>query len=369
MTQQKTKVGIIGTGAISGIYLENMTGRFQNLEVVACADMLLERAAEKAKEFGVQKACSVDEILADDNIDIIVNLTIPGVHAEIAQRAIAAGKHTHAEKPLAINYADGLKVVEAADAAGLQVGCAPDTFLGAAHQFCRQLIDEGAIGQPVAATAFMMCHGHESWHPDPEFYYKPGGGPMFDMGPYYLTALVNMLGPVSQVSGMTQTTFEQRTVTSEPKNGTIIDVEVPTHVAGMMQFQNGAVGTIITTFDVWGHNLPCIEIHGTEGSLSVPDPNGFGGKVSIKKPGQAEWEELQNPRPNAGNNHGIGVADLASAIQNNRPARAGGKLALHVLELMETFHTSSDAGKHLELKSTCDRPAILPATLQEAEID
>ena len=353
----KVKVGIIGCGNISGIYFKNLTQTFQITEVAACADLIPERAAEMAKEFNVPKACSVEELLADPEIRIVVNLTIPAAHTEINLAALNAGKNVHCEKPLAITREDGMKVMNLAREKGLLVGCAPDTFLGGGLQTCRKLVDDGWIGEPVAATAFMTCHGHESWHPSPEFYYQVGGGPMFDMGPYYLTALVSLLGPVRRVTGSARISFPQRTITSEPKFGKIIDVEVPTHVAGILDFENGAVASIITSFDIWSANLPRIEIYGSEGSLMVPDPNTFGGPVFFRMRGQDEWKEIPLLFGYSENSRGVGVADMAHALISGGKNRASGEMAYHVLDMMQGFHDASNEGRHCELKSTCERPA------------
>lgn len=362
-----SRIGIIGCGNISGIYLKS-DQLFQALEIVGCADMDRARAEAKAAEHNI-RAYSVDELLADSTIDIVVNLTIPAAHAAVAHAAIAAGKSTYSEKPLALDVASGRSILDAAAAAGVRVGCAPDTFLGAGLQTCRKLIDDGWIGEPVAATAFMTSHGHESWHPDPEFYYKPGGGPMFDMGPYYLTALVSLMGPVRRVTGSTRITFPERTVSSQPKYGDKILVEVPTHVVGILDFANGAVGNIITTFDVWSANLPRIEIYGSEGSLSVPDPNTFGGPVRVRRAGSQEWSEVPLTHPYSANSRGLGVADMAQALQSGRPHRASGELAFHVLEIMEAFHTASDSGSHVILESTCAQPAPFPLNMAPGILD
>ena len=364
---EKTKIGIVGCGNISGIYFK--AGQtFEILQVKACADLVPDRAAAKAGEFNC-KAVTVEQLLADPEIKIVVNLTVPNAHASVALAAVEAGKSVHNEKPLTVRREDGRKLLELAKAKGVRVGCAPDTFLGGGIQTCRKLIDDGWIGQPVAATAFMTCHGHESWHPDPEFYYKAGGGPMFDMGPYYLTALVSLMGPVKRVTGSARVTFPQRTVTSKPKYGTKITVDVPTHVAGVMDFASGAVGTIITSFDVWAANLPRIEIYGTEGSMSVPDPNGFGGPVRIFRPGQKEWVEMPLTHIYAENSRGIGVADMAYALRSGRPHRANGELAFHVLDVMHAFHDASASGRHIEMQSTCHRPAPLPMGLLPGTLD
>ena len=353
------KVGIIGCGNICGIYFENMCNVFDNIEVKACADLDMARAEAKAAEFKGVTAMTVDDLLADPEIEIVVNLTIPKAHYEVSMKAVEAGKHVHAEKPITLSREEANKLLAAAKAKNLLVGNAPDTFMGAGIQTCVKLINDGAIGDPVAATAFMMCRGHESWHPDPEFYYKVGGGPMFDMGPYYLTALVSLLGPAKRVTGSTRISFPTRTITSEKKNGKIINVNIPTHVAGIMDFANGAVGTIITSFDVWDHALPCIEIYGSEGSLQVPDPNGFGGNVRLSKAGD-DWVDVELTHQHADNGRGIGPANMALAIRGGQANRSSGELATHVLDIMQAFHDASDSGQHVMLESTCEKPAALP---------
>jgi len=365
---EKTKIGIIGCGNISGIYFKRCKS-FEILDIVAAADLIPERAQAKAAEFGIPMACTPEELLADQEIQIAVNLTIPQAHGAVAMAALKAGKCVHNEKPLALTREDGRKMLALAKRKGLRVGCAPDTFLGAGLQTCRKLIDDGRIGEPVGATAFMMCHGHESWHPDPEFYYKAGGGPMFDMGPYYLTALVNLMGPVRRVTGSARASFAERTITSRPKSGTKIKVDVPTHVVGVLDFAGGAIGSIITSFDVWAAELPRIEIYGTQGTLSVPDPNGFGGPVRLRSGSDKEWTEVPLSHGYAENSRGIGVADMAYALRSGRPHRAGGALAYHVLDIMHAIHDASKSGKHVKLKSTCERPAPLPTGLRPGTLD
>jgi predicted dehydrogenase len=368
MAVPPVKIGIVGCGNISGIYFK--AGQtFSILDIAACADMVPERAQVKAQEHGIPKAYSVQEMLDDPEIQIVVNLTIPNAHYEVCKAALLAGKHAHVEKPLSITRKQGEELVAISKEKGLRLGCAPDTFLGGGLQTCRKLIDDGWIGEPVAATAFMLCHGHESWHPDPEFYYKAGGGPMFDMGPYYLTALVALMGPLKSVAGSTRITFPERTITSAPKYGTKIKVDVPTHVAGIMNFANGAVGTIVTSFDVWAHQHSCIEIYGTEGSLLVPDPNGFGGPVKIRRMGASEWTEIPLTHGFAENSRGIGVADIAHALQSGRAHRANGDLACHVLEAMHGFHDASDSGSLYVMKSACERPAPFPLGLPKDALD
>jgi len=368
MGKETTKVGIVGCGNISGIYIKNCKA-FDILDVVACADIDMKKAKAKAAEFDLPRACTVEKLLADPEIEIVVNLTPPGAHAEVAVAALEAGKCIYNEKPLAISREDGRRILEMADAKGLLVGCAPDTFLGGGLQTCRKLIDDGWIGEPVAATAFMMGHGPEGWHPDPDFFYQPGGGPMFDMGPYYLTALVNLIGPIRRVTSSARITFPERIITSKPKYGTKIKVNTPTYIAGVMDFANGAVGTIITSFDVWASELPRIEIYGTEGTLSVPDPNTFGGLVRIRRAGAGEWKEVPLAYGYTENSRGVGVADMAYALRYGRSHRASGELAYHVLDVMQSFLDASREGRHVELASSCSRPAPLPLGLKGYVLD
>lgn len=362
------KVGIIGCGNISSIYLTNLTHMFKNIKLTACADIDISRAEAKASEkneaegllYPGIRALTVDALLADPEIKIVVNLTIPVAHYDVAKKILLAGKCAYNEKPLALSREQGKELLTLAKEKGLLIGGAPDTFLGAGIQTCRKLIEDGWIGRPVSATAFMCCHGHESWHPAPEFYYLPGGGPMFDMGPYYLTALVNLLGPVKSVAGMTSRAFDTRTCTSAKRKNDTMPVEVETHVAGLLNFETGAVGTIITTFDIWKANLPLIEIHGTNGSLSVPDPNCFGGAIKLSRFGQ-DWKEIPFSHSYPENSRGLGVADMAAALCGKGGARASGELTYHVLDIMHAFHDSSREKKFMALESTCTIPAPLPA--------
>lgn len=356
--EKKVKVGIIGCGNISAIYFKNLMS-YSPIELVACADLDIGRAQARAEEFGVPRGCSVEELLADEAIEIVVNLTIPQAHADVCVKALEAGKHVYVEKPLAVTMEDGARIMDAAARKGLMVGSAPETFLGGGLQTCRKLVDEGWIGRPVAAVAFMMSRGHEHWHPSPEFYYQIGGGPMFDMGPYYLTALVNLLGPIQRVAGSAQTAFPERTITSEPKRGQVMQVEVPTHVAGTLDFENGVTATMVTSFDIMkGADLPRIEIYGSEGSLKVPDPNSFGGPVLLKRVG--DWQEIPLTHGYTDNNRGIGVADMALALREGRAHRAHGAMAYHVLEAMHAFHISSEENRHYFMKSGFERPAPMP---------
>ena len=365
---KKVKAGVIGCGNISGIYLE-MGQTFESLEIVATADLIHERAQAQAEKYHIQRACSVEELLADPEVEIIINLTIPNAHAAVAKAAVSAGKSVYDEKPLTIRREDAIEILRLAEEKGVRVGGAPDTFLGGGLQTCRKLIDDGWIGTPVAATAFMLCHGHESWHPAPEFYYKVGGGPMFDMGPYYLTALVSLMGPVRRVTGSTRVTFAERTITSQPLYGKKVEVEVPTHIAGVLDFANGAIATIVTSFDVWHADVPRIEIYGTEGSLSVPDPNTFGGPVRVRRAGASEWSDVPLTHGYAKNSRSLGVADMAYALQSGRPHRANGQMAYHVLDIMHSIHDAAERNCHIELQSTCQQPAPLPLGLRDGQLD
>lgn len=364
---EKIKAGIIGCGNISGAYIKGCRA-FEILDLVACADIIPGLAEAKAREFNLPQALSVEALLHDPEIQIVVNLTIPRAHADVSLAVIASGKHVYSEKPLAITRADGRKILTAAREKGVLVGCAPDTFLGGGLQTCRKLIDDGWIGEPVAAAAFMMGHGPESWHPNPAIFYQAGAGPMFDMGPYYLTSLIHLLGPVKRVTGSTRITFPERIATSEARYGERLKVEVPTHVTGILDFVSGPVATLTTSFDVWHSHLPRIEIYGTEGTLNVPDPNQFGGPVYVRRAGAKEWTEIPLSH-SADVGRGIGVADLAYALVYGRPHRANGDMAYHVLDLMEAFAEASHQGHHLEIESRCERPAPLPLGLMARQLD
>lgn len=366
---EKVKVGIIGCGKISGIYMQNCQS-YDLLEVKACADLDLERARAKAEEYQIPVACTVEQLLQDPEIEIVINLTVPQAHAGVCLAALDAGKHVYVEKPLAVTVEDARQILDKAKESNRLVGCAPDTFLGGGIQTSRKLIDDGWIGRPLAASAFMMSGGHESWHPDPEFYYLKGGGPMYDMGPYYLTALIHLLGPIRRVTGSAQISFAERRITSRPKSGQIIQVEVPTHVTGILDFASGAAATMITSFDILGGSaLPNIEIYGSEGTISVPNPNTYDGPVQIRRRGAKEWSEVPLTHGYTSNSRGLGVLDMAYAIRSGRAHRASGDLAYHVLEAMHGIHEAAREGKHYAMKSRCDQPAPLPLGLPENMLD
>lgn len=367
MTLRPARIGVIGCGNISSAYFKAAI-TFPVLNIVACADLNPAAAATAAATWDVE-ALSVDDLLARQEIDIVLNLTVPQAHAEVTLAALAAGKHVHLEKPLALDRDEGRAVLEKASATHRRVSCAPDTFLGAGLQTCRQLLDQGAIGRVVAGTAFMMIPGHERWHPNPGFYYLKGGGPVFDMGPYYLTALVMLLGPVRRVSASAAMTYETRTATSEARRGEILPVEVPTHVAGVLDFEAGAVVTLVMSFDVHHHSNQPIELHGETGSLQVPDPNTFGGPVRLRRAGAAAWQEQDLVNGYTENMRGIGLADLALALPEDRPHRCHSDLAFHVLDIMQALHESSDTGRHITLGSRCERPAPLPPGVAGGRLD
>lgn len=340
----KVGVGIIGCGNISGIYIENIQ-KSPQLALVGVSDIDPDRARSVAERAGT-RAFSVAELLAKPEVGIVVNLTVPKAHFEVASAVIEAGKSVYNEKPLANTRADGKALLDHAKAQGVLVGCAPDTFLGRGIQTARRVITSGQLGQVVGASAFMMCHGHESWHPSPEFYYEVGGGPLFDMGPYYLTALVELLGPVRRVQGSARTSFAQRIITSEPKKGKVIEVGTSTHIAGVLDFASGAICQLTMSFDVWQHDMPHIEVYGSEGTMRVPDPNGFGGQVLLTKHG-GEFEVVHDdgtePEHNA---RGLGVEFMASGAH-----RATGALAYHVLDVMQAVLESSDQGTSIVIDS------------------
>ena len=357
------RIGIVGCGIISSRYIE-VSRELPEIEVVACADVIAAAAEAQAEKYGLRRL-SLDDLYAAPDIDMVLNLTPPPAHFDVSKSALDAGKAVYSEKPLAATFAEGRELLALATEKDLRIGCAPDTFLGAGHQSARLYLDDGIIGEPVAANAFMMSRGHEHWHANPAFYYKPGGGPMLDMGVYYLTALVNLLGPVTRVTGTTRATWSERTILSQPRRGEVIQVEVPTYVTGVLEFACGAIGTVITTFDTKASNLPNIELYGATGSLDLPDPNTFGGPLQLRTAEDGSWKELPLRLGHAGNSRGLGPADMAVSAIEDRPHRASGEMALHVLEIMEAIHVASEAGRHVELTTRCDRPEPLPEGVYE----
>lgn len=352
------RIGMVGVGDISGIYLKNITETFREIELVAVCDLIRERAETARAAYNVPKLYdTMQELFADPEIDIVLNLTRPNEHFEVSKAALLAGKHVYSEKPLAATLQEGEELVRIAEKQGLLLGGAPDTFLGAGIQTCRRLIDSGMIGDPVGAAAFMICRGHETWHPDPAFYYQHGGGPMMDMGPYYVTALLNLLGGVKSVTGAVRSAFPQRMITSRPHAGEIIDVRVPTYVTGILQFDSGLLGTLFTTFDVHYPEQARFEIYGSEGTLLVPDPNEFGGPVRLYHGRDGVMRDMPLLFDYAENSRALGLADMAKSLESGRPCRVTYRQTLHVLEILTSFEKSSELGRTVALQSRFTREA------------
>lgn len=364
---EKMKIGILGCGNISNAYFAGAK-KFDILEVKSCADIRPEAATAKAEEHKV-KAVTIEEMLADPEIKIIVNLTVPKAHYEVGMRILEAGKHLYCEKPLGINREEGRKLMLKAKEKGLRAGCAPDTFLGAGMQTCRKLIDDGWIGDPIAGTAHMMGRGPAAWHPNPAFFYDIGGGPMLDLGPYYVTALIFLLGPVKSVLGHSSAAFKELTAGAENVKGMKFPVNVPTHESGIMLFHGGASINLTMSFDVMKHTHRPIEIYGTQGSIQVPDPNTFGGPSKVFTAGAADWVDVPMPFNYTENSRSLGVADMAQGIVSGRPHRCDISLASHALDVMFAFSESSDKKAMVDLSSKCDRPAPLPLGLPLGVLD
>lgn len=350
------RVGIVGLGVISRQYLTTLAGH-PGVRVTAVADLDAARAEAVAAELPGAEAVSVERLVDGADVDTVLNLTIPAAHAEIALAAIAGGKHLYAEKPLAVTFEDGRSVVDAAAAAGLRVGCAPDTVLGTGTQTARAAVDAGLVGRPIAASAVMVTPGHERWHPNPDFYYVAGGGPLMDMGPYYVTALVHLLGPVRAVTGAGSRLRGERVIGSGPRAGERIPVEVDSHVTGVLEHANGALTTITTSFDSVATDAAPIEVHGETGTLSVPDPNQFDGETRLFELGGTGWRALVPSAGYVGAGRGIGLVDLVTS-----EGRASGELALHVLEVMTALLDSAAEGRRIELTTTVTRPTPVPLT-------
>lgn len=351
-------IGFIGVGCISGIYLENITHMFREINVIGVCD-LIRRRAEDAKEKypHIKVYADMYELLADPEVDIVLNITRPYEHYAVTKAALLAGKHVYSEKPLSPDLAEARELVALAEEKGLYLGGAPDTFLGAGIQTCRRLIDDGMIGTPTAASAHMLSHGPENWHPDPEFFYQYGGGPMMDMGPYYMTALVNLLGRAEEVMGFTKKTFEVRPILNQAKMGIPMPVEVPTHEAGVIRFASGVIASFTASFDVYADRADEIVIYGTEGTLRVPDPNTFGGDVLLMRAGQDHYEKIPLLYNYPTNSRALGLADMAKAIEEGRAWRANSMQQLHVVELMSAFRRSSAEGRAVRLESPYERSA------------
>jgi predicted dehydrogenase len=349
------RVGVVGCGNISRAYASKLSA-LPDLALVACADLDRGRAGALAAEFGVPLVLTPDELIAHPDNDVVLNLTVPLAHAAITRSALLAGKHAYSEKPLAIDVANGTELVALAREHGLRLGCAPDTFLGAGLQTCRALLDEGAIGTPLAANAFFHGSGPESWHPDPRAFYQRGAGPLLDVGVYYVTALVALLGPVTRVTGSARISRDRRMITSQPLAGTWMEVEVPTHVASILEHEAGPVATLVASFDVPATRYRFIEVYGTEGTLAVPDPNTFSGPIQVRRLGDADWTDVPLRHGDSAQSRGLGLADMVRAARTGRPHRASGELALHVLEVMERILDAGTMGAHQVLTTHVERP-------------
>ncbi|GAA3339306.1 Gfo/Idh/MocA family oxidoreductase [Amorphoplanes nipponensis] len=363
---QPLRVGIVGAGKISGQYGATLA-RLPQVAVTAVADLDPGRAKLLAEAQPGARVTVLPDLYAAPDVDVVLNLTTPNQHAAVALAAIAAGKHVYGEKPLAATGADGLAVLDAARSAGVRVACAPDTVLGTGVQTARAVVDAGEIGVPHAATAFMTVPGHERWHPDPEFYYQQGGGPLLDMGPYYLTALVHLLGPVRRVTGMSSRPRSERTIGDGPRAGTAFPVDIDTHVTGVLEHDSGALTTLLMSFDVWATRLPFLELYGPRGSLSLPDPNYFDGDVRLRTAGSDSWSVLPPRAGYAGAGRGVGLLDLAEALSRDRPHRAAADVALHVLDVMEAIQASARGGASVAVASTCRRPERIPELIGVGE--
>ena len=375
------RVGLIGTGRISDIYLKNIKG-FSGIEIAACGSLNMEESRAKALEFGVPRVSAPNEIIADPEIDAILNLTIPAAHAGISLAALEAGKHVYSEKPFVTDLAKGRRILGLAESRSLKVGNAPDTFLGARWQTLRKVLDSGIIGEPHGVSAFVPTSGVERHHPNPDFYYAKGGGPLLDLGPYYLAAMIFCLGPVARVAGLGRKRETSRLIENGPRSGEMMPVEVDTHCLSLIEFESGVIGQIMASFDVWESETPRLEIYGTQGTLCIPDPdpgdgaNIFDGPVWVRTRETARW--TMRPRPKApaewgvaDNTHGlnfdargVGLADLAVAVREGREPRASGALALHLCEVMEGMLQSPALGGFVEIKSTCVRPPMLVETAE-----
>lgn len=354
----KAKIGFVGVGCISNIYLENITNMFDNIEVIGVCDLIPERAQQAAEKYNIPKIYKdMYELFDDPEVDIVLNITRPYEHYEVTKAALMAGKHVYSEKPLSPRWSEAKELYDLAASKGLTLGGAPDTFMGAGIQTARKLIDDGFIGTPIAAYARLASHGPEDWHPDPEFVYQYGGGPMLDMGPYYITALLNLLGRADKVCGMTKKSFDQRPILSEKKYGTMMQVEVPTYEAGTIHFESGAIAQILTTFDIYTDENCVLQVYGTEGSLIVPDPNTFGGDVKLLRPGASKYEVIPLLFNYPTNSRALGLADMAEAIKDKRMHRANSMQQLHLVEIMNAFSKSSETGKFVEITSAYERQA------------
>ena len=365
---KKLGVGVIGCGNISAAYFR-LAPLFRGIEMRACADINAEAAKARAAEFGL-RAETIDGLLAAADIDIIVNLTVPAAHYEVSKQILDAGKHVYSEKPFVLSVAEGLDLKKRAEKKGLRIGSAPDTFLGGAHQLARDIIDSGKLGRITSGTCHVMNHGMEHWHPNPDFFFQPGGGPILDLGPYYLANLIQLIGPVKQVAALTTIPFKERTISSKPRFGEKVPVNTPTTIHALLEFANGAAVSLNASWDVWQHGHAPMELFGDEGTIYVPDPNFFGGTIRYTQKADPvkklpKWDHpfaVPNQQHSQGmmaNYRAAGLADMAIAIGEGRPHRCSMELALHAVDVMTGVLKSGETGKFVATKTTCERPAAL----------
>jgi len=371
------KVGVIGCGNIADIYFHNAKNFFNNFEIIACADLNPEASKKYSEKYGI-KNLSVEELLSNEDIQLVINLTIPNAHFEVSKSILNSGKHSYSEKPISIEFDEGKELLNLAKSKNLYVGSAPDTFLGAGIQKSKQVIEDGTIGEIVLGSISMGVAGHEIWHPNPDFYYKYGGGPILDMGPYYFSALVNLLGPVKSVYSQSRTVYSQREIGSGERKGEKITVDIPTTLISQIEFSNGALIDSFFSFDVYKHNKSHIELFGTKGAINVPDPNMFGGEIKICDEKKSDWKTIKtddmnlgqlntnriggekndkaNEDPTSANFRGIGVCEMIDSIKENKINRCSGELSLHVLEIMQSILKSAKIDEKVNLESVTNIP-------------
>lgn len=358
------RVGIIGCGNISTAYLQ-LASMFKGYDIVAAADINMDNARARAAEFDV-RAQTVDDLLAAADVDLVINLTIPAAHVDVSRAILKAGKHVYSEKPFVLSLAEAQELGDIAKAEGVRIGSAPDTFMGGSHQLARNLIDAGAIGKVTSGTAVVMSSGMEDWHPNPDFFFQKGGGPILDLGPYYICNLVQLLGPVQKVTSFTGMASDTRTIQNGPRNGETVPVETPTTIHSVLSFESGAIITLLASWDVWASNHPIMELYGSEGTMDVPDPNFFGGILTVTErsgdPVEKSWDHpfsVPNFEETQANYRGAALADMALAIAEGRPHRCNDEFATHVVEVMTAILEAGETGTVMTMTTTCSKPDVL----------
>tara|TARA_B110000977_G_scaffold169766_1_gene219961 strand:+ start:4427 stop:5548 length:1122 start_codon:yes stop_codon:yes gene_type:complete len=358
------RVGIIGCGNISTAYLQ-LASMFKGYDIVAVADINMDNARARAAEFDV-RAQTVDDLLAAADVDLVINLTIPAAHVDVSRAILKAGKHVYSEKPFVLCLAEAQELGDIAKAEGVRIGSAPDTFMGGSHQLARNLIDAGVIGKVTSGTAVVMSSGMEDWHPNPDFFFQKGGGPILDLGPYYICNLVQLLGPVQKVTSFTGMASDTRTIQNGPRNGETVPVETPTTIHSVLSFESGAIITLLASWDVWASNHPIMELYGSEGTMDVPDPNFFGGILTVTErsgdPVEKSWDHpfsVPNFEETQANYRGAALADMALAIAEGRPHRCNDEFATHVVEVMTAILEAGETGTVMTMTTTCSKPDVL----------